>query len=432
MKGRSGKRDPMARRGGAESAPVVRLSQLIAPSFYALHWDIAEGRHTYYDLYGGRGSGKSSFISVEIVLGIMSDPAANAVVFRKVGNTIGTSVYEQILWAIDALGVSGRWQCGVSPYRATYVPTGQAILFRGLDSARKLKSVKVSKGYLKYLWFEELDEFDGPEEVRSVQQSVLRGGDRFVVFKSFNPPVSRSNWVNTYVTQPARDTLRHRSSYLEMPRRWLGKAFFDAAEELERSNARAYRHEYLGEVTGTGGEVFENLELRPISDAELERFDNLLMGIDWGWYPDPFQWVKLHYDAGRQALYVIDEYRAYRQKNSDAWQALKEQKGVRECDLIIADSAEEKSIQDFRSYGSLCRAAVKGPDSRRYSFKWLQSLRKIVIDPARCPHAAREFSQYEYARTPSGEPLNGYPDGDDHAIDAARYATERIWRRRGA
>ena len=109
MKGRSGKRDTKAQRGGAESAPVVRLSQLIAPSFYGLHWDIAEGRHTYYDLYGGRGSGKSSCISVEIVLGIMSDPAANAVVFRKVGNTIGTSVYEQILWAIDALGVSGRW-----------------------------------------------------------------------------------------------------------------------------------------------------------------------------------------------------------------------------------------------------------------------------------------------------------------------------------
>ena len=432
MSGRGGAREPATVSGGAENAPVVRLSQLIAPAFYALHWDVAEGEHTYYDLYGGRGSGKSSFISVEIVLGIMGDPSANAVVFRKVGNTIGTSVYEQVLWAIEALGVSGLWQGSVSPYRLTYVPTGQVILFRGLDSARKLKSVKVSKGYLKYLWFEELDEFDGPEEVRSVQQSVLRGGERFVVFKSFNPPVSRSSWVNAYVLQPARDALRHRSCYLEMPRRWLGEAFFCAAEDLKRSNPRAYRHEYLGEATGTGGEVFENLELRPIPEEELDRFDNLLMGIDWGWYPDPFQWVKLHYDAGRQALYVIDEFRANRMKNADVWRALKEEKGVRECDLIIADSAEQKSIQDFRSYGSLCRAAVKGPDSRRYSFKWLQSLRRIVIDPERCPHAAREFSRYEYARTPDGELLSVYPDGDDHAIDAARYATERIWRRKGA
>ena len=168
----------------------TRLSAVIAPAFYPVHWDIADGLHTYYDLFGGRGSTKSSFIGTEIVLGIMEDPAANAVIFRKVGNTIGTSVYEQIWWSINALGVEDQWKGCTSPYRLTYIPTGQVILFRGLDKAKKMKSVKVAKGYIKYLWFEELDEFAGEEEIRSVQQSVLRGGPKFVVFKSFNPPIN--------------------------------------------------------------------------------------------------------------------------------------------------------------------------------------------------------------------------------------------------
>ena len=104
---------------------------------------------------------------------------------------------------------------------------------------------------------------------------------------------------------------------------------------------------------------------------------------------------------------------------------------MREFDLITADSAEEKSIQDYRSYGSMCRGAIKGPDSRRYSFKWLQGLKAIVIDPARCPNAAKEFRKYEYERNRDGEILNSYPDGDDHSIDAVRYATESVWRRKG-
>ena len=414
-----------------ESGGATRLSRLIAPAFYGVHRDLQRGGHTYYDLYGGRGSTKSSFISLEIVLGLMKDAEAGAVVFRKVARTLRSSVFEQVLWAIHALGVSHLWRCGVSPIHAVYAPTGQAILFRGLDDARKLKSLKVSRGYLKYLWFEELDEFGGMEEIRSVQQSVMRGGERFVVFKSFNPPASRACWVNEYVAVPMEGALRHHSRYLDVPRAWLGEAFFAAAEELKRTNPRAWRHEYLGEPVGTGSEVFGNLELREITPSELLGFDDIRMGIDWGWYPDPFHWTRVHWDAARRALYVIDEYRANRQGNAETWQALKEQKGVRESDLITADSAEMKSIQDYRAYGSRCRPALKGPDSRRYSYKWLQSLERIVIDPARCPKTAEEFSRCEYPRNREGELMGVYPDGNDHSIDAVRYATEQIWRRKG-
>lgn len=409
----------------------ARLSSIIAPSFYPVHWDIQDGKHTYYDLYGGRGSTKSSFIGAEMPLGIMQDPAANGIVFRKVASTIGTSVFEQVLWGIDALGANDLWKATTSPYKLTYKPTGQVILFRGLDKAKKLKSIKVARGYLKYLWFEELDEFAGEEEIRSVQQSVMRGGSKFVVFKSFNPPISRQNWANEYVMTPRRNALRHKSCYTEVPPEWLGEQFFDDAESLKETNLRAYTHEYLGIPVGTGGEVFDNLDIREISDSEKSHFDNIYMGIDWGWYPDPYHWGKMHYDSARKTLYIYDEMRCNKTSNLETWNMLVMLKGVTGQDLITADSAEPKSVGDYKDYGSLCRGAIKGPDSVRYGIKWLQSLNSIVIDPVRCPHTAREFQNYEYERTDDGEIISGYPDCDNHSIDCVRYAMERVWKRKG-
>jgi PBSX family phage terminase large subunit len=409
----------------------VRLSDCIAPAFYPVYWDIQNGDHTFYDLFGGRGSTKSSFISIMLILGIVQAKDANAIVFSKVGNTLGTSVYEQVLWAINALDMQDQWKCTTSPYKCTYKRTGQVILFRGLDYAKKLKSIKVSKGYLKYLWFEELDEFAGEEEIRSVQQSVLRGSERHVVFKSFNPPISKANWANQYVTKPQRRALRHKSCYLDVPPEWLGQQFLDDAEDLKETNPRAYEHEYLGNAVGTGGEVFENLEIREITDEEISHFDNIFMGIDWGWYPDPYHWGKMHYDSTRKTLYIYDEYRANKQSNAETWNNLVMLKGVTEADLITADSAEPKSVSDYRDYGSLCRGAIKGPDSVRYGMKWLQSLKKIVIDPGRGPATAKEFSEYEYERTPDDEIISGYPDLNNHSIDCVRYAMERIWKRKG-
>lgn len=412
-------------------ATEIKLSELIAPAFYPVYWDLQAGRHTYYDLYGGRGSCKSSFIGLAIPLGVMQDPQANAIVFRKVGDTIGSSVYEQILWALEVLGVRHLWKCTTSPYKMKYIPTGQVILFRGLDKAKKIKSIKVSKGYIKYLWFEELDEFAGEEEIRSVQQSVLRGGDKFVVFKSFNPPISRNNWVNQYVLTPRNGALRHFSCYTEAPVEWLGQQFLDDAEALKETNPRAYEHEYLGIPTGTGGEVFENLEIREITDKEISNFDRIYMGLDFGWYPDPAHWSKMHYNPAQLTLYIFDELRVNKTSNAALWNLLVMQKGVTGGDLITADSAEEKSIADLHDYGSLCRGAVKGPGSVKYSMEWLQARAKIVIDPVRCPHTAREFQNYEYERTPDGEIISGYPDKDNHAIDSVRYAMNTVWRRKG-
>ncbi|WP_143322552.1 PBSX family phage terminase large subunit [Clostridium sp. HBUAS56010] len=406
----------------------VKLTDLIAPSFYGVHWDIVDGNHTYYDLYGGRGSTKSSFVGLEIVLGMMQDPNANAIVYRKVGNTIGDSVFEQILWAIDALEVNHLWRCKTSPYRCVYKPTGQRIMFKGLDKAKKSKSAKVSKGYFKYLWFEELDEFAGIEEIRMVQQSILRGGPKFVVFKTFNPPISKSNWANNYVQEPHEGSLRHKSDYTTVPVEWLGKQFVDDAEHLRKANPKAYEHEYLGNPVGLGTNIFEFLEIRTITNEEIARMDRIYQGQDWGWYPDPKAFVRCYYNHNTETIYAIDELGGCKIRNAEMARQIKA-KGYDDYE-IRCGLDEQESIVDFRDAGLPARQANGGPGSVKYTFEWLQC-RKIVVDPARTPRLYKEMIEYEHEVDSNGEVIPDYPDKNNHWIDALRYATSPLSMRRG-
>lgn len=406
----------------------VKLTDLIAPSFYGVHWDIVDGKHTYYDLYGGRGSTKSSFVGLEIVLGMMEDPNANAIVYRKVGNTIGDSVFEQILWAIDALEVNHLWRCKTSPYRCTYKPTGQRIMFKGLDKAKKSKSAKVSKGYFKYLWFEELDEFAGIEEIRMVQQSILRGGPKFVVFKTFNPPISKSNWANKYVQEPHEGSLRHKSDYTTVPIEWLGEQFVDDAEHLQKVNPKAYEHEYLGNPVGLGTNIFEFIEIRTITDEEIASMDRIYQGQDWGWYPDPKAFIRTHYSHATEKIYLLDELGGCKIRTKDMAKIIKD-KGYNDYEIRCGVD-EEEHISDFRDSGLFARQANCGPGSRKYTYEWLQC-RTIVIDPARTPRAYKEIIEYEHEVDGNGEVIPTYPDHNDHWIDAIRYATSPLSMRRG-
>ena len=412
----------------------VRLKQIIPAVFWPVHRAISAGTVQEVVAKGGRGSGKSSYVSLELVYRLLRTPDCHAVVLRKVAGTLRNSVYNQILWAIDALGCGAYFRCTVSPMECTYLPTGQKILFFGLDDAGKLKSLKLPFGAVGLCWFEELDQFDGPEEVRNVEQSLLRGGGYSLTFKSFNPPAMARNWANRYALQPRDGKLVHHSTYRDLPRAWLGERFWADAEHLKTVNPDAYRHEYGGEVVGSGAAVFANLTLRAVTDAELETFDRLYHGVDWGWYPDPWAYNAVHYDAARRTLVIFDELTRTRTTNRDTARLLLERGvGGDEGGPLTADAAEPKSCADYRAAGLPCRAAQKGPGSVRESMKWLQGLAGIVIDPTRCPDTAAEFAEYEYERDPrTGEVLPGYPDVNNHHIDAVRYAVECIWRRRGS
>nr|DAF81404.1 MAG TPA: terminase large subunit [Caudoviricetes sp.] len=406
----------------------IRLSEKIGPAFYDVARDVFQHGHTHYDESGGRGSLKSSFVSIIVPLLLIRNPGTHALVLRKVANTIRDSVYAQYMWAIGELGMAAFWEAKVSPMELIYKPTGQKIMFRGADDPMKIKSIKVPFGYIAVTHFEEKDQFAGRAEIRTILQSTMRGGDKYWNFESYNPPISRDNWANKDSLEERADRLCHKSTYLQAPPEWLGQQFLDEAEYLKKTDERAYQHEYLGIPVGTGGNVFENLELREITDNEISHFDRIYQGVDWGWYPDPFAFIRLHYDSARETIFLIDEIYQNKLTNEASGSMIKSRNYMDA--YITCDSAEPKSTADYRAMGLSAKEAVKGPGSVDYGMKWLQR-RKIVIDRKRTPNAYNEFVNYEYERNKDGDIISGYPDANNHLIDATRYALERISRRMG-
>lgn len=431
--------------GSADEFPPVKIpAELLCGVYSNLNRHISSGATREAIIKGGRGGWKSSYPGLKIPELIMSNPSMHALCIRNVKDTLKDSVFEQIKWGIDKLGVSDRFKCTTSPLKIVYKPTGQTIYFRGADDPIKIKSIKPPFGYIGIVWFEEFDQYAGEAAIRNMRQSAIRGTDesgqsRSIIFETFNPPPTAQAWANQYVADieaRANDPERAKqgteilhTSYTDVPREWLGGEFIQEAEELKRNNPRAYANEYLGEVTGTGGNVFENLEIRDFSEDKIKNFDKAKQGLDWGYFPDPTAFVRLQYDPSKMIIYVFDETKRLKTGNEELIEILKKYKDTQ----TIADNAEEKSIAFFRSNGFNIRACVKGAGSVDYGIKWLASRAKIVIDRKRCPETAKEFEAYEYMKDKDGNFISGYPDENNHFIDAVRYAlNDEIMRSRAA
>ena len=422
----------------------IRLSELVGKGFWESHRAIRNGCTELVEA-GGRGSGKSSYLSIELILQLLKHPDCHGVALRKVAATLRTSVYAQLLWAVEVLGLTGYFRCSLSPLECEYLPTGQKILFFGMDDAGKLKSLKMPRGYIGLAWFEELDQFE-QEEVRSAEQSLFRGGKFSLSLKSFNPPGSEKHWVNRYFLEEKEGKFSHKSTYLELPEDWLGQRFLGDAEHLQRVNPQLYRLEYLGIPIGSGEEVFPNLVLQSFGKSMAQdlphpsalRADTFpqgkalgcepggrlgglpkASGVDWGWWPDPWAFNRVAYDGENRILYILAEKHCYRTGNRETGLLVKS--AIPLGETVIADSAEPKSIGDYRQLGLCCRGAKKGHGSVAYGLKWLQSLAAIVVDPAVCPETAREFAACRYVD-------GSIPDKDNHHIDAVRYASQVFWR----
>ena len=438
---------------------TVNSSRLFSTVYNKVFRSIMAHEKERYTFTGGRASCKSSFISICIVILIVMNPEYNALIIRKTANTLRRSVFEQIVWAINILGLSCKFKIPRSSTAALPIVytrkdgRTQSIIFAGSDDTEKIKSIKVATGYFAILWTEEKTEFS-ERDLQNIRISALRGGHTFFIFESYNPPSAVRHWCNAEARTFDKNREIVHTTYLDIPSSWLGEAILHDIEHTKETNDRAYRNIYLGEATGTGLNIFENIELREITNEEINNFECFYYGIDWGYSPDPFMWVEMAYDARHATLYILDEMRLIKHGNLQAHEALKEKlkkkypdakryesfdKGVTYDfmnDRIRADT-DNKDIADFRAYGWNILAAEKGmfrgKKGRDVGFKWLQSLDRIVIDTARCPYAADEFSLYEYQiDKKTGEVLSGYPEGQpDHAIAAVRYAMADVYRYAG-
>lgn len=401
----------------------ITLSEIIAPGFHDLYKQYKEGNITELWCKGGRGSTKSTFISILIFLILQKDARANAFLSVRYQNELRDTVFGQMQWTAAKMGLSHIWKFSVSPMQAEHVQTGQKILFRGADNPLKAKSIKLKKGFIKIFWGEEIDRFGGMEEIRNLLQSLFRGeGDGWISLFSFNPPKSQRSWVNaeTKISKPGR--VVHHSDYTTVPRDWLGERFIAEAEHLKTVNENAYKHEYLGEEVGTGLEVFNNVTLKTITKEEKDTFGDTDQGLDFGYAVDPLAFEKSYYNPKKRILYIFDEIAGIGLSNRKFAEKLPIEY---KAQMTIADNAEPKSINELHSdYGLRIRGCRKGPGSVEFGIKWLQDLEAIIIDPGACPMAAKEFYNYSLDVNKAGETISKFPDKDNHAIDAIRYGNQ--------
>lgn len=403
----------------------IIIKDLIIKKFYPVINDIFRHKYTHYWLKGGRGSTKSTFTAISLVLLLISNSEINAIVLRKVSATIKDSVFNQIITAIDLLGLSMFFKTTVNPLEITYKPTNQVIFFRGADDPLKIKSIKPRRGYIGLTWFEELDQFGGEEEIRNILQSTNRGGSKYWNFYTYNPPKSRDSWVNIEVNEKRKDKTVIHTTFLDVPVNWLGEQFVFDANYLKETKPDKYEHEYMGVPIGIGGAVFDNIENRCITDDEIKTLDKFFFGVDFGFAVDPFTWIKMSYISNTRTLIILDEIYKVRLRDDEAIKRIKD-KNNNEKNIIVADSSSPKTIDYFNTNGLNLIPSKKGKDSVNRGIKWLQDLNKIVIDNERTPNTFREFYSYEYEMDKNGNYISNYPDKDNHSIDAVRYALENI------
>ena len=312
----------------------IRISEKILENFYDLWKQIKNPVKLNIVAKGGRNSSKSTTISIAIVFRRMKYKS-HALIVRKIDKTLRRSCREQLIWAINHLGVSDKWEWSKAQQgemTLTYTPTGTKIFFEGANNPEKIKSYKTSDMPITDIWFEELAEFRQEEDVTVITNSILRAelpeGFDYKFFFSYNPPKRKQNWCNKkYNTQfVSENTYIHHSDYRY--NKFCSKEFIDEAENEKKKNINKYKWIYLGEPIGGGVVPFDNLVFREITDDEIDSFDNIRQGIDWGYAADQFAFIRNHYDKTRRKLYHLNEI--YQVKLSNRERMI--------CDKVIGDT----------------------------------------------------------------------------------------------
>ena len=257
---------------------ILNLAKLINPVFDEVLYTLK----SHIVLKGGRASTKSSVVSIDLVNDFINDPNGNVVVLRKVGKYLRMSVYEQIRWAIYEMGLANQFKFGKSPLQITHKKTGTAFYFYGVDDPMKLKSQKIAKGYVMAVWFEELAEFAGREDIDIVEDTFIRqelpNGKEVKVYFTYNPPRNPYDWINEWVAEKASDPtyMIHHSTYLDDKLGFLSKQMKDKIERYKETDPDYYRWMYLGEVIGLGNHVYNMSYFKPLESLPE---DDRLIGI---------------------------------------------------------------------------------------------------------------------------------------------------------
>lgn len=437
---------------------TIDLADLVITAFINVFYQIIDCVYDRIVLKGGRNSTKSSVIALAIIIGVIKHNCS-AVCMVKYDNKVFDRLVSTFNEMMARANVSDRFKYKVQAKEFVLLDrngreTQFGIKFTGVDDPAKLKSFKPRSGTggFRYIWFEEAYDFASNEEITNIIDTMGRGSGKHCVIISYNPPKSRTNWLNKLYSTPSGKVLSrnkncwvnefevkvpmpdgstyvkvnkqlvHHSTYLDVLADghpdWLGETLVNA-EKAKQFNDKEYRWVYLGEPVGEEGTVFNNVH----NIDDTVKFDKtyLYRGLDFGFAKDPCAFVIWSYDKVNRYIYCCGEFggiglsnqtlaseiRAHNTNNFTVW----------------ADCAEPRTINELNTTHRLKLLPVsKGADSVRHGIKWLQGLNGIFIDPVLYPNTYKEFSEYEYKKNKLGEYTGELPDSDNHYIDASRYA----------
>jgi len=419
----------------------------IGPNYFNVYHDIEQRNNLMYWFKGGRGSLKGSFVYLYTIKELQKDAIdgqkTHAIGLRKVKDTIRDSVFTNLIWAINTLKLQSEWRYTTSPMKIWNVRNGNSILFRGCANQQdfeKIKSLKFEEGYCKIAIFEELTEFAGEDEIDSILQSLFRGGDEAICFVMYNPPASKTNWVNRYYNKLKAlkrqgvevNTYFHHSTYLDVVKnnpKWLGESFIQKAEQIKRINFKKYKHQYLGMEVGEGLEIYPEynpktkdgvLQFRSITAVEIADFKSVSRGLDFG-YTHFTCYTESFYDTKNEVLWVFDEVYMNKTSNETLVRHIKPKAGGF---LILGDNEAPNTINEYKKLGLNVIATKKGKDSKAHGIKWLQDRARIIVDKKRCPNVGSDLETYEFKKDPkTGDIIWDYPEEPDGSA-SLRYGNE--------
>ena len=355
-------------------------------------------------------------------------PLANALVIRRVFNTLRDSCFQQLKWAVQRLKVSHLWKFNLSPLEAVYLPTGQRIMFRGLDDPMSITSITVDKGYINLVWFEEFYQVEKEDDFNKIDMSIrgeMEPGYYKQIIMTFNP-WSEKHWIKKrFFDNPDSNTLALTTTY--KCNEWLGPDDIALFESMKKNNPRRYRIEGEGEWGVSEGLIYENVHEREFDVTEISKRAGAIsiFGLDFGYTNDPTAFIAAIVDQSAKELYIYDEHYQKAMTNSDIASMIKYKGYAKE--QIIADSAEPKSIEEIRRAGiPRIKDAAKGKDSIRNGIQLIQDY-KIIVHP-KCENTLIELSNYVWD-SKDGVLINKPIDNYNHLMDALRYGMERIKRK---
>jgi phage terminase large subunit len=389
---------------------------------YATYWNY-KGR--YKVVKGGRGSKKSTTTALWIIYNMMKYPLANTLIVRRVFNTHKDSTYTQLKWASNTLGVSHLWKFSKSPLEATYIPTGQKILFRGLDDPMSITSITVEHGHLCWCWFEEAFQIMNEDDFNKVDMSIrgeLPKGYFKQIILSFNP-WSEKHWLKKrFFDTVDDDILAITTNYT--CNEFLGEDDKKLFEKMKINNPRRYNIEGLGNWGIAEGLVYSNFEELEFNIEEIKKRRNVksAFGLDFGYTNDPTAFIASLIDLDSNEIFIFDEHYQKAMSNKDITNMIK-YKGYSK-ETIVGDSSEPKSIDDIKRNGIYrIKGAKKGKDSILNGIQYIQDF-KIYVHP-KCENTLIELSNYVWD-TKNGNIINKPIDDYNHLMDALRYSLEDI------